>query len=460
MTQAPTAISARATNRVAQVAQGAGPGWMFAYLLVQISCQIALIIPGLSPARVVARSAAFGASLGMLALVPGRTLFHHPVRVLAVLIVVILALSALNPDGAAPTAVLAHWAFHLSILAPVFWGARLRVSHRSFQALFVLIWLFSTASAVVGVLQAYYPGRFLPAAGMMASEHSARQFAALMIRLSSGEWIPRPTGLTDAPGGATAGGSYAVLLGIGIALTKPFPFARVAAAGGVVAGMTCLYLCQVRAAIVMLMVCVLSVLAIFTWAGRVSRSLTIFIVTGILVLGAFAFARSLGGDTVTQRIATLVADNPGTVYYGARGRYLEDLMDQIPMYPLGAGLGRWGMISYYFGGTSDLWAEIQWTAWLYDGGLPLLFVYPLAIVMMIRHSVQVALRSRSPTLEVWGAVVAGYNLGALALTFSYQAFMSTTGIEFWLINAALIQAAHSTDLENEPVRAQEEGARS
>jgi hypothetical protein len=36
-------------------------------------------------------------------------------------------------------------------------------------------------------------------------------------------------------------------------------------------------------------------------------------------------------------------------------------------------------------------------------------------------------------------VVAGYNLGTIALTFSYHAFMSTTGIEFWVLNAALIQ---------------------
>src|SRR5688572_14869998 len=115
MTQASSAVTARASTRVTESARGAGPGWMFAYLLLQISCQIALIIPGLSPARVVARSAAFGTSLAMLALVPGRTLSQHPVRFLAALITVILALSALNPDGAAPTAVLAHWAFHISI---------------------------------------------------------------------------------------------------------------------------------------------------------------------------------------------------------------------------------------------------------------------------------------------------------------------------------------------------------
>jgi len=422
------------------VTRAAGAGWIFLYLGLQLACQISLLVPGLSPARVLARSAAFGASLGLLALVPGRPLTQHLGRFMALFLAALVTLSMLHPEGASPGAVIAHWAFHLSILAPMFWVSRLRVSSRSLQALFVVLWVFSTASSIVGVLQAYYPGRFLPAAGMMAGEQSARQFAALMIRLSSGAWIPRPTGLTDAPGGAAAGGFYAVLLGVGIALTRPFQFSRIAAAAATIAGMTCLYLCQVRAMIVMLLICILAILGIFAWAGRVSRSISVAVVVGVLVVAAFAFAFSLGGSTVSQRMETLISADPGTVYYGARGRYFAGMVERIPEYPLGAGLGRWGMVAYYFGGTGDLWAEIQWTGWLYDGGLAMLIAYPVAILLLLRYAVQVALKTKNPTLEVWAAVVAGYDVGTLALTFSYQVFMSTSGIEFWLINAALIQA--------------------
>jgi hypothetical protein len=99
------------------------------------------------------------------------------------------------------------------------------------------------------------------------------------------------------------------------------------------------------------------------------------------------------------------------------------------------------MVAYYFGGGGDLWAEIQWTAWLFDGGVPLMLAYPAAILIMIRYAVRVAIESRSRTTAAWAAVVAGYDLGALALTFSYQAFMSSAGIEFWLLNATLVQAA-------------------
>ena len=44
--------------------------------------------------------------------------------------------------------------------------------------------------------------------------------------------------------------------------------------------------------------------------------------------------------------------------------------------------GCWGMMFYYFGDPGNtknpaLWAEIQWTGWLYDGGIALVFFYTL-----------------------------------------------------------------------------------
>ena len=99
------------------------------------------------------------------------------------------------------------------------------------------------------------------------------------------------------------------------------------------------------------------------------------------------------------------------------------------------------MINFYFaGGARSLWAEIQWTGWLYDGGLLLLLAYPIALFVALRASFKLALRGTTERLDTWAAVVTGYNLGTIALTFSYPAFMSTTGIEFWVLNAALIQA--------------------
>jgi hypothetical protein len=420
-----------------------GAGWIFAYLAVQITCQLALLVPGLGVGRSVARSLAFGISLLFLLVIPGRPLTKHPVRAAVGAILIILSFSALNPEGGGAIAVIAHFSFHLAIVAPVFWVARLRIREKSLETLLVTLWAFSTASAVVGVLQAYFPGRFQPTAGLLGMEEGRKHFSALLIRLASGEFIPRPTGLTDAPGGAAAGGFYAVLLAVGVAVARPFPFARLAAAFGAVAGMTCLYLCQIRAAIVMLGMSLLAVFGVFALAGRLSRSVLTAAAAAALIVVAFFVAYSLGGDTVTGRLETLVAADASTVYYNARGRYLASTFtERLPEYPLGAGLGRWGMINFYFAnGERALWAEIQWSGWLYDGGLLLLLAYPIAILVALRGSFNVALQRTTERLEIWAAVVAGYNLGTFALTFSYHAFMSTTGIEFWVLNAALIQAS-------------------
>jgi hypothetical protein len=279
----------------------------------------------------------------------------------------------------------------------------------------------------------------LPAAGFFA-DYGAKGVAKMMIRLSSGATIPRPPGLTDVPGGAVSGSFYAVLLGVGVALLRPFPFARLAAALSAVAGMTCIYLCQFRSALIMLGICVLAVIGLFAISGRGSRSMLVAIASMAFVLVGFVLALDLGGDAVARRFETL--SQPTSLYYTSRGSMVEDAFaEALPEYPLGAGLGRWGMVSVYFAnGERSLWAEVQWAGWVYDGGLPMLIAYPIAVLLVLVHSVRLALRRTNQELEVWSAVIAGYNVGALALTFSYAIFMSTSGVEFWVINAALIQA--------------------
>ena len=59
------------------------------------------------------------------------------------------------------------------------------------------------------------------------------------------------------------------------------------------------------------------------------------------------------------------------------------------------------------------------------------------------QSISIARREAQTRLGVWAALIAAYNVGALALTFSYPFFMSASGLEFWLLNAALTRAAAS-----------------
>lgn len=421
----------------------AGPGWVYAYLCIQFLCQLALLPSFLAPGRILFRSAAFGTSLLFLVIVPGKAQTRHPVRHALAAVLAILALSALNPDGGAPLAIAASLAFHVSVVGPVFWVARLRCDATTLDRMLLALWAFATANAAVGVLQTYFPGQFQPNIGLLAFENGKRQLEGLMIQLSSGAWMPRPLGLTDTPGGAATGGLYATLLGMGVALRKPFPLSRPLAVASMIVGAMVLYLCQIRALIVMLGVCILAMVALMAITGRMSRVAVAIGASLVLALLAMDLALAVGGEAVTRRLQTLVASDAATVYSHTRGTFLsETLTVLLQQYPLGSGLGRWGMVNQYFGASErSLWVEIQWTAWLYDGGVALMFAYPCAIALVVWHAFQLAFRKTTPLLDNWVCVVGGYCVGAVALTFSYAIFMSASGIEFWLMNAVLIQAA-------------------
>jgi hypothetical protein len=155
-----------------------------------------------------------------------------------------------------------------------------------------------------------------------------------------------------------------------------------------------------------------------------------------------------------KKWSALFADDPSTVYYSNRGRFLEHTLEEVlPNYPLGAGLGRWGMMYSYFGEEGDpergpLWAEIQWTAWLYDGGVPLTLAYVAAILVALWWAFRMTRDplARRTDLWLWASIVFAYDVGALALTFSYPLFIGQSGLEFWVLNAVLFNtfvAAHT-----------------
>ena len=74
-------------------------------------------------------------------------------------------------------------------------------------------------------------------------------------------------------------------------------------------------------------------------------------VAGGLVVATFTFAIMLGGESIAERTFTLFAQDPVSLYSASRGGQLVYAFDDlVNSYPLGAGLGRWGMINGYFGG--------------------------------------------------------------------------------------------------------------
>jgi hypothetical protein len=346
----------------------------------------------------------------------------------------------------------------LAIIGPVFWVPRLAVSGEIFQRLLLSFWFFYLASATVGVLEVLLPGWFQPTLSTVIESHGADYVDSLQIELASGDVIFRPMGLTDVPGGAAQGGLYAVLFGMGaLQARRLFRGAHGLGLVSLLVGAMCLYLCHVRALLVMTGICVAAMTAILALSGRFSRLLGVGVGTLSAALVAFVLAESVGGESMLARLSTLIEADAGTVYYVNRGVFLEDTINNLlPMYPLGAGLGRWGMMGRYFGsGMETIFVEIQWTGWLLDGGVPLILAYVAALVSVGAATFRIAIRPAQGGPATWAPTIVAYNIGALALCFNYAVFIGTAGIEFWLLNATLLRATIWRDPPTAPAATSE-----
>lgn len=430
--------------------RGPGPGWAYAYLAIQIVCQLALLSSTLAPSRVLFRSATFVTSLLFLMAIPGASKKESLPRTLALVIMLIVTASALNPNGGPLLAVVAHWAFYLAVLAPLFWVARLDLEPAVLRRLLLVLWGFHTASSITGLLQVYFPGQFQPALTVFIHEKQA-----LMIRLASGEWVPRPMGLSDTPGGVASGGVYASLFGLAVVLTRPFPYARIAGILAMLVGMSAVYLSQVRSAIVVLTIACIVLLVQLVPFARLPQLAALLVLGAVAVFGGFQISSSLGGEHVSDRLHSLVQADPSTVYQANRGMMLEHgFATLLPQYPFGAGLAHWGMILIYFGRAEDLiGAEIQIVGWILDGGLPLLLAYTVTILAAVWAAAQKAMSHRNTPHGIWLAIMVAYDVSSVALCFSYPLFMGNLGLEFWLLNAVVLYSRPAPARSSEPLPA-------
>ncbi|HLL01972.1 MAG TPA: hypothetical protein VK539_15385 [Myxococcaceae bacterium] len=455
---APAPTEASAGGEAAPEPQAASrqPAWatgrlVTGFICLQIGCQLALLVEAISPLRVLIRILAFGCSLLLLALVPGKRL-KHPAIPLLLASTAVTALNLFHPQANSLMAGATQLGIQLAVLGPLFWVTRLGIDAATFRRTLALLFLFNAASAGVGVLQAAFPGRFQPTLSSAIEGMGETYVRSLQFETAQGTRVFRPFGLTDVPGGAATGAFYAVLLGAGFLLSSRRGLVQVLSVGGIFVGIVSLYLCQVRSLALMLVVCLLAVAGVLALKGRLLRLTKLLAVVGGLAVLGVGWAVTVGGDAVTARWNRLFEADAGEVYYSNRGYFLEGTLEYfLPEYPLGAGAGRYGMANAYFGDNSDpsrppLWVEIQWTAWVFDGGLLVMVLYPLAVLLTALWAFRLALRRDDQgELWLWGGIIFAYDLGAIALTFSYPFFMSQAGMEFWLLNAALFGAfAHAS----------------
>jgi hypothetical protein len=105
------------------------------------------------------------------------------------------------------------------------------------------------------------------------------------------------------------------------------------------------------------------------------------------------------------------------------------------------------MMSAYFSEPENwrhpaLYAEIQLTGWLYDGGVLLWVFYPMGLFLAMRYSYRLA-ADRHFALNESAMTVFAIQLLLVGLCFTGPVFNSQLGMMFWL-TTAMLYGAHRT----------------
>jgi hypothetical protein len=341
----------------------------------------------------------------------------------------------------------AQCVFQFTIAAPVFWAWKAVRDQQHLLKIVRLVFLLNVLSAGVGALQVYLPDVFLPpqfsTLGMQLSDTWVDQ---LSYEGAGGRTIVRPPGLTDQPGAASIAGTIAAVLGLGLTLLSNGGVNRVLGLGGATLGLFVLYLAQVRSLLLMCVAGFVMMAVLMFRRGRFAAGTWLLAGGATLVLSAFFWAVSVGGEGVGRRFTELAERGAIQTYRENRGHFLSyTLGELLDEYPLGAGVGRWGMMYIYFGDPTDLaappiYVEIQPTGWLLDGGVPLWVCYGGAIFAAFATAWRLATQRFSPPVADLATLVLPVLLTIVGMGLAGPIFNTQIGILFWFLVGSLYGA--------------------
>jgi hypothetical protein len=426
-------------------------GWVEIFIAIQLLWGVMLFVPGMQPFRVYIRAAPYATSLAALAYYAAQGTGERMPSSARWLVAAmgVMVLNLLH-ESTHLMAGIAQVALQLSIAAPMFWIGRTVRTEARFYRLLLIMFLASFASAAVGVLQVYFPERFLPPEfSALARALNPEYVDALTYVGADGRLIIRPSGLSDLPGGAAISGLVTVLLGVPLAVYGRPPRRRqILLLGAAVVGMTVLYLTQVRSLSIMAPLALLLFASLRLRQGRWVEGGWIAVASGVLVAGSFIWAVALGGASLSDRFSSLFESGFFTTFQENRGLFVEyTFTDLLFQFPLGAGLGRWGMMFVYLGDPA-MWqappihVEIQMTGWLLDGGVPMWICYGGALASAVWFAYRVALHGATASQQLLAAVVLSLQLTTLTLCLTGPVFNTQLGIQFWIVTAALVGVVH------------------
>lgn len=430
--------------------------WGFGEIFVisQTALPALLYLPGMQAIRLPIRISAFAISFAAFvwwtfSAEPART---SKTQSWLLAIMGLLGVMLFHPMTPSLLAGFAHLTVYFAVMAPLFWApAFVRTPEQLARILWLLL-LCCGVNAIVGVLQVYDPGRWMPAEFSRVISGNAIAMGASTFTGIGGRQLLRPPGLFDSPGAVAGPAMSAALLGL-IFATSAIPiWKRLLSFGFAGAGFAAIYLSQVRISLVMATLMLLVYTFTLFRQRRAQRATQFGVIAAAIVFGSFIVAVALGGQAISDRVMTLLGGDPLKVYQDARGTQLAVTVQQLLVdAPFGSGLARWGMVSLYFstftGLITPIWAEIQFTGWMIDGGVLMVALYCGALLVTGLSEWRVAMKQQYPKLAACGAVVLSANVGAAMLIFSFTPFMTQIGIQYWFLAGALHGVAINYGLE-------------
>lgn len=432
---------ARQATAVQAVASRSPWGFAEFFVISQTALPALLYLPGTQPLRQSIRVSAFVISLAALAwwlLNPVRHRPAHRVNGWIAGVMALVAIMVFHPTTSSLYGGLAHGMLYLAVLAPFLWAPSFVHTPEHLARLLGLLLICNGINALVGVLQVYDPSTYMPAELSRLITQGTSGVGPVTYIGANGQTVVRPPGLFDTPGAVAGPAMCVALLGAVFGLSALPLWIRVGSFGFAAAGIAAIYLTQVRISIVMVVLMFLGYAFALVGQRRVQKATTIAVIGGTLGTLAFLIALSLGGQSISDRFMTLLAGDPVSLYYDSRGIQLSySLRELLFQYPFGAGLARWGMAAAYYGSGKGIWAELQVTGWLIDGGIMMLVLYGAALLQLAFSQYRLTRSTEHPRLAACAAVVFALGLGPIALVFSFTPFVTQVGIQFWFLAGAL-----------------------
>jgi hypothetical protein len=431
------------------------------FAVAQVAGPAILFLPGSQAFRAPLRIGIFALSLSGLiwCFRHSRLTKTHPSWVILLLAAAYMTVMIFHPATNTGIAGMAQIGMHLAVAAPLFWApSYFRGDYRRLLRVLTILWVLNGASTVVGILQVRDPATWMPKEFSSAIKIPRAMMAMYQYRAADGNIAVRPPGLGDSPGSASGAGMFVAVVGLAYLGLPVSPMRKLLGFVLGVAGIVVIFLSHIRSALVVLVGCAVVFSLTMIMQGRLKTVLALAVCVTACGICSLFYAEFYGGRSTMDRFSTLLADDPMKVYEKSYrlGMVVSAFDTTLVEHPLGAGLGRWGMMRKYFGNEDNLespeiFAEVQFVAWALDGGVVLLSLYLIALAAAVHRLVRSSFWSHSWQLRQWGAVLIMLSAGPIAFLFSYCPFYSQMGIQFWLLIGAFEGLAQGEEQQSPPV---------